>query len=622
MDFHKPWSPDRLKQCTPQEVQELIPLLREQIIDSVSRTGGHLASNLGVVELTVALHRVFSSPGDKIIFDVGHQCYAHKILTGRAGRMDGLRQYEGIAGFPKREESPHDAYGTGHASTALSAGLGFARARDIRGENHHVVVVVGDGALTGGMCYEALNDAGSSRSRMIVILNDNQMSIAPNVGAVSRYLTYLRTSKGWINAKKIVAEALNKTPLIGKPLHDLLQRSKNHIRNFFIRDKFFNAFGFRYLGPVDGHDEAGLERYLKRAGRFDEPVLLHIVTTKGKGYAVAENDPSRAHGMPAFDPENGEPLSSSAALSFGAEAGKLLTELAREDKRIVAVTAAMAESTGLAPFQKAYPERMFDVGIAEEHAVTMAAGLAADGMRPVVAIYDTFMQRAYDQLVVDVCLQRLPVVFLVDRAAMGGEDGPTHHGIFGVSFMRHIPGMTVLNPRSVDEMRHMLRWAMHQDGPCAIRYPRAEHALSARYPSAGFKPGRWEELEKGSDISLIATGPMVAEALKAARILKERGVAASVINASSVKPLDEGTIRRLSASSAPYVVIEEQALAGGLGSAICELCVTEGLRGPEQLFAVPDRFIQQGKHDQLIGELGLDGESIALQMVGILVKTA
>jgi 1-deoxy-D-xylulose-5-phosphate synthase len=446
MAFHEPWSPEKLKQCTPREIDELIPLLREQIIDAVSRTGGHLASNLGVVELTVAMHRVFSSPEDKFIFDVGHQCYAHKILTGRGGRMDMLRQYQGIAGFPKREESPHDAYGTGHASTALSAGLGFARARDLKGEDHHVVVVVGDGALTGGMCYEALNDAGCTKTRMIVILNDNQMSIAPNVGAVSRYLTYMRTSKGWINAKKIVAESLKVIPLIGKPLHGLLQRSKNHIRNFFIRDRFFDAFGFRYLGPVDGHDEQGLERFLRRAKRFNEPVLLHIVTTKGKGYSVAENDPSRAHGMPAFDPQNGEPRAASSARGFGSAAGQLLAELGKEDERIVAITAAMADSTGLGAFQKAFPARVFDVGIAEEHAVTMAAGLAAGGMRPVVAIYDTFMQRAYDQLIVDVCLQNLPVVFLVDRAAMGGEDGPSHHGVFGASFMRHIPGMTVLNP--------------------------------------------------------------------------------------------------------------------------------------------------------------------------------
>lgn len=622
MDFQKAWSPEKLKQCTPQEVQELIPLLREKIIDTVSHTGGHLASNLGVVELTVALHRVFSSPKDKIVFDVGHQCYAHKILTGRAEQMDGLRQFQGIAGFPKREESEHDAYGTGHASTALSAGLGLARARDVKGEDNHVVVVVGDGALTGGMCYEALNDAGCSRTRMIVILNDNQMSIAPNVGALSRYLTYMRTSMGWIQAKKVVSGTLRNMPVIGNSMYKLVQRSKNHIRNLFIRDKFFSALGFRYLGPVDGHDEEEMERFLKRAKHFNEPVLLHIVTTKGKGYAVAENDPSRAHGMPAFYPDSGSPRSTSTARGFGSEAGKLLAQMAEQDDRLVAVTAAMADSTGLSAFQKKFPHRLFDVGIAEEHAVTLAAGLAVGGLRPVVAIYDTFMQRAYDQLVVDVCLQKLPVLFLVDRAAMGGDDGPSHHGVFGASFMRHIPHMTVLNPRSVEEMQHMIRWALAQDGPCAIRYPRAEHALMANIPCRSFQPGIWEELAKGSDLSLVATGPMVAEALKASQLLQDRGIKATVINASSVKPLDERMIQRLALSTAPYVIIEEQAIAGGLGSAVCEYCASAQLRAPDKLLGIPDHFIGQGRHDQLIAELGLDGQSIAQAMASLLVKTA
>ncbi len=616
------WTPEKLKQCTPAEVKALIPELRHRIVDTVSRTGGHLASNLGVVELTVALHRVFDSPRDKLVFDVGHQCYTHKMLTGREGRMDSLRQFGGLAGFPRREESPHDAYGTGHASTALSAGLGLARARDLAGEDYNVVVVVGDGALTGGMCYEALNDAGNSRTRLIAILNDNQMSISPNVGAVARHLTFLRSSVGWLHAKKVVAEALLRLPLIGKPLHDLLQRFKNNIRNFLVRDKFFSAFGFRYLGPVDGHDEAGLERVLRRARRFDEPVLLHVVTTKGKGYAVAESDPSRAHGMPAFDPADGSPRDASSARSFGRQAGLLLTELAKKDERIVAVTAAMTDSTGLGPFGRAFPRRLFDVGIAEEHAVTMAAGMAAGGLRPVVAIYDTFLQRAYDQIVVDVCLQKLPVLFLVDRAALGGDDGPSHHGVFGASFLRHIPNMQVFNPRSVEEMEHMIRWALSQDGPCAIRYPRAENAMMARVPCAGFAPGVWETLEKGGDLCLIATGPLVAEALKAARLLRERGISAGVINASSVKPLDEAALRRLSASGSPYLVIEEGALAGGLGSAVCERCVELGLKPPAQILALPDSFIPQGRHDQLIRLTELDGESIAAQVSSLLVRTA
>ena len=615
-------TPQELKNMTPAQVEELIPRLREQIVDTVAQTGGHLASNLGVVELTVALHRVFDSPKDKLLFDVGHQCYAHKIITGRGEQMHGLRQFGGIAGFPKREESPHDAYGTGHASTAMSAALGFARARDLQGGDEHVVVVVGDGAFTGGMCYEALNDAGSRRSRLIVILNDNQMSISPNVGAVSNHLTKLRTSRGWLEAKRAVAEVLLKTPLVGKGLHRLLQRSKNSIRNIFVHDTLFRSFGFKYLGPVDGHDEEGLERILNRAKEFEKPVLLHIVTQKGKGYAAAEQDPSANHGVSAFNACDGTPKVKPVARGFGAAAGHLLTELAQEDERIVAVTAAMADSTGLRILQEQYPQRVFDVGIAEEHAVTMAAGMAAAGLRPVVAVYDTFLQRAYDQLIVDVCLQKLPVVFLIDRAALGGDDGPSHHGVFGTAFMRHIPGLTLLAPRSVDEMEHMLRWAMVQDGPVAIRYPRAEHMSQALYPCRSFQLGKWETLVTGEDVQLIATGPMVAEALKAQKVLVAGGVNAAVINASSVKPLDMALLRSLNAHQQPYVVMEEQALLGGLGSAICEVCQQEGLQLPLKIFALPDQFIPQGSHDTLLKSLELDGESIARQVKLLRKKTA
>ena len=607
-----------IKQIPASELDGLAEEIREFLIEKISVTGGHLASNLGTVELTIALHRALNLPQDKIIWDVGHQCYTHKILTGRKEEFDHLRQFGGMSGFPKRTESDCDTFDTGHSSTSISAGLGMVKARDLEGERYTVVSVIGDGSLSGGLAYEALNNAAKLDTNFIIILNDNNMSISESIGGMSKYLNSVRTAEGYLNLKEDVYNSLLGAPRV----IDHIRRAKNSFKQLFVPGMLFENLGITYLGPVDGHDEQGLERFLRRAKRFNEPVLLHIVTTKGKGYSVAENDPSRAHGMPAFDPQNGEPRAASSARGFGSAAGQLLAELGRGDERIVAVTAAMADSTGLGAFQRAFPARVFDVGIAEEHAVTMAAGLAAGGMRPVVAIYDTFMQRAYDQLIVDVCLQNLPVVFLVDRAAMGGEDGPSHHGVFGASFMRHIPGMTVLNPRSVDEMKHMLRWALGQDSPCAIRYPRAEHALSAQYPSRGFKPGVWEELEKGGDITLIATGPMVAEALKAARILKERGIHAAVINAGSVKPLDENTLRRLSASSAPYAVIEEQALAGGLGSAICEFCVTESLRVPSRLLAIPDQFIQQGGHEELIRELGLDGESIALQLLSVLVKTA
>ena len=616
------WVPDidQLKHYTPAQIDRLIEQLRGSIIDSVSQTGGHLASNLGVVELTVALHRVFDSPRDKLLFDVGHQCYAHKMLTGRAHQMDSLRQFGGISGFPKRSESQHDAYGTGHASTAMSAGLGMARARDIRGGDEHVVVVVGDGAFTGGMCYEALNDAGSGQTRLIVILNDNQMSIQPNVGAVSNYLTYLRTSKGWLTAKKQVAAFLLRLPLVGKGLHRLMQRFKNQIRNIFVRDRLFQSFGFSYLGPVDGHDEPGLEKILRRAKAFDQPVLLHIVTQKGKGYHMAESAPDKTHGVSPFDPLSGWPRVTTLSRSFGAEAGQLLTELGEKDERIVAITAAMADSTGLKPFQQRFPDRTFDVGIAEEHAVAMAAGMAAAGMRPVVAMYDTFLQRAYDQVVVDICVPDLPVVFLIDRAGIGGEDGPTHHGVFGTSFLRHVPGLSVLAPRCVDEMRHMLRWAMAHEGPVFIRYPRAEQGTQALHPCAGFEYGQWETLVEGSDLALVATGPMCNEALKAQKILAQRGISASVINASTVKPLDEGML--LSLQRQPYVVLEEQALMGGLGSAICEYCVQQGLSLPARLYALPDQFIPHGSHDLLLKSLNLDAESIAQDILRTMEKIA
>lgn len=612
----------QLKEYSPRQVAALIPALRQQIVTSVSQTGGHLASNLGVVELTVALHRVFDSPRDKIVFDVGHQCYAHKILTGRGERMDSLRQFGGISGFPKPSESEHDAYGTGHASTAISAALGMARARDLRGTGEHVIAVVGDGAFTGGMCYEALNDGGSSKTRMIIILNDNQMSIAPIVGALSNYLTHMRASKGWLTAKKRVTAFLLRVPGVGKPLHDLMQRFKNHIRNVFVKDVLFQSFGLRYLGPVDGHDEPGLEKILRRAKAFDRPVLLHIVTQKGKGYPMAENAPDRTHGVSPFDLLDGSPKVTSVARSFGEAAGALLTQMGGEDERIVAITAAMADSTGLRSFQQRFPTRLFDVGIAEEHAVTMAAGMAQAGLHPVVAMYDTFLQRAYDQVIVDVCLQKLPVCFLIDRAGVGGEDGPTHHGVFGASFLRNVPGLILLAPRCVDEMLRMLRFAMAHQGPVFIRYPRAEQMAQAMFPCLSFEPGVWEVMIEGQDLALVATGPMVSEAIKAHKILKERGISAGVVNASSVKPLDHALLRKFSQQNLPYVTMEEQMLAGGLGSGICEYCVQEGLRLPLHLFALPDQYIPHGSHDKLLHALKLDGEGMAQAIHIIMEKIA
>lgn len=618
-DIH---SPEDLKRLSDRQVQALLPEIREAIIEAVAQCGGHLASNLGAVELTVALHRVFDTPRDKIVFDVGHQCYTHKILTGRRERMGTLRQFGGISGFPRIDESPHDAYGTGHASTAISAALGLARARDLMGGDGHVVAVVGDGAMTGGLCYEALNDAGSGKTNLIVILNDNQMSISPNVGALSNQLTRLRTSRGWLGAKRAVENVLKRMPLLDKPLHHALQGFKNHLRNVFVHDRFFSALGFRYLGPVDGQDEKGLEAFLRRAQALQGPVLLHIVTKKGQGYSPAESEPARMHGVQPFDRHNGSPKVRSVGQSFGAAAGELLADLSDRDGRIVAITAAMAESTGLMPFKTRHPERLFDVGIAEEHAVTMAAGMARGGLRPFVAIYDTFLQRGFDQLIVDVCVQNLPVVFLMDRAGIGGEDGPTHHGVFGMSYLRMIPNVTVLTPRCVPELQQMIPWALEQEGPVAIRYPRAEAVVQAKYPYGEFVPGQWEVLEEGQDVALVASGSIVAEALVAARALQQRGVQAAVIAANSVKPLDHALIKELSQSGAPFMTVEEHVLAGGFGSAVAEHCLQHGLPGPAYMMGLEDAFAAHGDRGALLCQHGLDGASIAHRVTQAIEKTA
>ena len=615
-------SPADIKGLARAEVDLLAEEIRGRIIETVSENGGHLASNLGVVELTIALHRVFDSPRDKIVFDVGHQCYAHKILTGRAAMMDHLRQYGGLSGFPKTSESCHDAYGTGHASTAISAALGIARARDLKGSDEHVIAVVGDGALTGGLCYEALNDAGNRKTRLIVILNDNQMAIAPNVGAVSNYLTYMRTSKAWIGIKKSLSGFAMKVPVLGKGLYNALQAVKDSVRNIFITDRFFEALGFRYLGPVDGHDEECLEKVLQRAKRLNEPVLIHVVTQKGRGYDYAEREPGATHGVSPFNPMDGRPKTAARAKSFGEAAGRLLTDMAKNDPGIVCVSAAMVEATGLSPFQKAFPQRIFDVGIAEEHAVTLAAGLATGGLKPFVAIYDTFLQRAYDQVMVDICLQNLPVVFLLDRAAMGGADGPTHHGVFGTAYLRHIPNVTLLYPRGIEEMEKMIRFARGHGGPVFIRYPRSESAGMSDLPCGDFQIGKWESLLPGDQMCLIATGPMVAESILARQAMLKRGIKAQVVNASSIKPLDAAFLRDLTAKGKPYYILEEQALAGGLGSAVSEYCVQNGLALPWHLFTLPDQFIPQGSHADLLRHCGLDGKSIAKQIESMRDMTA
>lgn len=600
-------SSEDVKRLSSKELPVLAQELRARIIDSVSRNGGHLASNLGVVELTIALHRAFDFPKDALIFDVGHQCYAHKLLTGRADSFDTLRQFGGLAGFPRREESPYDAFDTGHASTAISAAAGMARARDLVGGSQSVVAVVGDGALTGGMCYEALSDAGSSKLRMIVVLNDNGMSISRNVGAVSRYLTHMRSSKGWFEAKHVVGDFLRRIPVVGNSLHAFFQRIKNSLRNIFVQDRLFDSLGFHYLGPVDGRDITGLERLFRRARQLDEPVLIHVVTKKGRGYSQAESDPTRLHGTPPFDVRTGEPLSP-AGKSMGKAAGDALCAMAAADSRIVAVTAAMTGSTGLGEFASRYPDRLYDVGIAEEHAVTMAAGLAAGGARPFVAIYDSFLQRAYDQILLDVCEQHLPVCFLVDRAGLI-EDGVTHQGVYGNAFLTQMPGLTVLNAATCDELQAMIRYALTLDAPVAIRYGKTETENVAVWPREKPYAPMWPLLRTGDELAILACGAMVGQAMRAAELLDQQGLRCAVYAADCIQPLDESVLNQLKDSK--LVTLEEGVVSGGLSSLVPAWRAAHGVCKPLLTLGVEGLCATQGDHTLQLRAQGLDAESVA-----------
>ena len=600
-------SSEDVKRLSSKELPVLAQELRARIIDSVSRNGGHLASNLGVVELTIALHRAFDFPKDALIFDVGHQCYAHKLLTGRADSFDTLRQFGGLAGFPRREESPYDAFDTGHASTAISAAAGMARARDLAGGSQSVVAVVGDGALTGGMCYEALSDAGSSKLRMIVVLNDNGMSISRNVGAVSRYLTHMRSSKGWFEAKHVVGDFLRRIPVVGNSLHAFFQRIKNSLRNIFVQDRLFDSLGFHYLGPVDGRDITGLERLFRRARQLDEPVLIHVVTKKGRGYSQAESDPTRLHGTPPFDVHTGEPLSP-AGKSMGKAAGDALCAMAAADSRIVAVTAAMTGSTGLGEFASRYSDRLYDVGIAEEHAVTMAAGLAAGGARPFVAIYDSFLQRAYDQILLDVCEQHLPVCFLVDRAGLI-EDGVTHQGVYGNAFLTQMPGLTVLNAATCDELQAMIRYALTLDAPVAIRYGKTETENVAVWPREKPYAPMWPLLRTGDDLAILACGAMVGQAMRAAELLDQQSLRCAVYAADCIQPLDESVLNQLKDSK--LVTLEEGVVSGGLSSLVPAWHAAHGVCKPLLTLGVEGLCATQGDHTLQLRAQGLDAESVA-----------
>ena len=611
-------SPRDLDAMSYDELNQLAAEIRNELVITVSANGGHLASNLGIVELTLALHRVFRMPDAKIIFDVGHQSYVHKMITGRYRQFSSLRSYGGIAGFPKRNESEYDCFETGHASTAISAALGMARARDFRKESHEVIAVVGDGALTGGMCYEALNDAGNSKTKMIVVLNDNEMSIAPNVGALSNYLTNLRISAGWQSAKRKVRH-LNSIPLVGKPVYKLLHGVKKLLRTIVVKDAelgFFEALGFEYFGPINGHDLAGMEKAFRQAEKYKGPCVIHVLTKKGYGYNKAEERPEAFHGTPPFYIETGTRIDTPRTPSWGHIMADTLADMTEKDSRIIAITAAMKLGTGLDHFAERFPQKLLDVGIAEEHAATMAAGLAAGGMRPYFAVYSSFFQRCYDQMLHDVCMQHLPVIFLLDRSGIGGEDGQTHHGLYDLSISLPVPGLTVLAPSSSAEMISMLRWTLTQDGPCVIRYPKSIRSFSADGPDGPFVPGLWKEMNHQSKVILLAAGSMVSRAFEVRELLKCRNTEATVVNCSTLKPLDESYLSSVP-SDAMVFTMEEHMIAGGFGEYVTGFCVDHQYTVPSRCFGVKDQFIQHGDHERLMAEAGLDSHSIAEEIYSI-----
>jgi len=613
-------SPSDLKRLSIAELKKLAGEIKETIIYRVSKNGGHLASNLGVIELTIALHYVFNSPADKIIWDVGHQSYTHKILTGRYERFSSLRRFKGISGFPKRDESEHDAFGTGHSSTSISAALGIIEGRDKSGKNFKVIAVIGDGAMTGGIALEGLNNAGDLKKDLIVILNDNEMSISPNVGALSAYLNRILTGERFQKFKKDTRSFLEGIPKLGDKAAKMAQKTEEMLKGLFLPGVLFEELGFNYVGPIDGHNIGLLIDTLRRIRSSSSPVLIHVITKKGKGYEFSERSPSQFHGIGPFRPETGLPAKESNQ-TYSEVFGDTLIELAEKDDKIIAVSAAMGEGTGLEHFAKIYPDRFYDVGIAEQHAVTFAAGLATQGLKPVVAIYSTFLQRAYDEVVHDVCLQNLPVVFAVDRAGIVGDDGPTHNGLFDLSYLRHIPNMVVMAPMDFVEFRYMLRLALEHNGPVAIRYPRGSIEMSVvggdiRTP---FKVGEAEILKEGSDIVLLALGNIVYPALSAAKKLEQENIHAMVINARFVKPLDRRLISSLVGAIPRIITLEENVLQGGFGSAVLEfLNKAEAPHAKVKMLGIPDIFVEQGRQDELRRIYGLDEEGIYTAVLSVL----
>ena len=606
--------PNDIKKISPRDYPALAAEIREFLVNKISVTGGHLGSNLGAVELTMALHLVLDLPQDKIVWDVGHQSYTHKLLTGRREGFEHLRKYGGMSGFPKRKESECDSFDTGHSSTSISAGLGLVKARDLRGEDYTVVSVIGDGSLTGGMAYEALNNAARLETNFIIILNDNNMSISENVGGVSKYLNNIRTSNAYLDVKDGIYYAIRNTRY-GEPVVAGIRRAKNSLKQLVIPGMMFEDMGITYLGPVDGHDTAALVRVIREAKRRKNAVLIHVLTKKGKGYPPAEKHPARFHGAEPFDVQTGVPLKKKMKANYTDIFSTVMMKLGQRNDRIVAITAAMPDGTGLKRFSHAYPDRFFDVGIAEQHAVTFAAGLAAGGLRPVVAVYSSFLQRAYDQILHDVCIQNLPVVFAIDRAGLVGSDGETHQGIFDLSYLSSIPNMHICAPKNKWELSDMLKFAVAFEAPIAIRYPRGEAYDGLAQFRAPVEYGKAEMLYEEEGIALLAVGSMVKTAEAARLRLKERGLSCTLVNARFVKPVDEEMIERLARGHRLIVTLEENVASGGFGERVRTFADEKEL--PAQILSVtiPDEYVEHGNVELLKKEIGIDEDTVTKRIL-------
>lgn len=594
--------PEQLRQLSRKQLPELAEELREFLVESVSQTGGHLSSNLGVVELTIALHYVFNTPEDRLVWDVGHQTYPHKILTGRREAMAGLRKPGGIAGFPRREESVFDCFGTGHSSTSISAALGMAIAARQTGSNRRSVAIIGDGALTGGMAFEALNNAGAMDANLLVILNDNDMSISPNVGALQNYLAKLLSGRLYTSVRKSSERVLGVVP----PVLEFAKRAEEHMKGMVTPSTLFEEFGFNYIGPIDGHNLDTLVSTLNNIKHLQGPQFLHIVTQKGHGYEPAESNPGKFHGVGKFNPDDGQAVATGGKKTYTQVFGEWLLDMAAKDQRLIGVTPAMSDGSGMNEFAEAFPERFYDVGIAEQHALTFAAGMACDGLKPVVAIYSTFLQRAYDQLIHDIALQNLPVVFAIDRAGLVGADGPTHAGSFDLTYLRCIPNMVVMAPSDENECRQMLSTAYHHNGPSAVRYPRGGGPGIATTPDLNtMEIGKGEICRQGKKVAILAFGSMLTPALEAAEKID-----ATVANMRFVKPLDVDLVKSLAEQHALIVTVEENTIMGGAGAAVMEALQALNIDKPTLCLGLPDHFIEHGIHETMLAECGLDGNGI------------